>query len=97
MRLPFHYARSRALIPGTYHPGKIETQVREQVARYVPLPRRDHGRDTAGPRLVFVVGMPRSGTTLVESIFLRHPSVASIGKSTALAECFAQWRLSLAG
>lgn len=42
--------------------------------------------------MIFIVGMPRSGTTLVESIFLCHPEVTSIGESTALAECLARMR-----
>ena len=46
---------------------------------------------------MFIVGMPRSGTTLVESILLRHPDVTSIGESNALEECLAQWRLMLDG
>ena len=34
----------------------------------------------AGPRPVFVVGMPRSGTTLVETILSRHPEVLAGGE-----------------
>ncbi len=34
----------------------------------------------AGPRIVFIVGMPRSGTTLVEQILAAHPQVAAAGE-----------------
>lgn len=40
------------------------------------------------PRMVFIVGVPRSGTTLVEQILLRHASVASVGESPQLAEVY---------
>ena len=39
-----------------------------------------------GPRPVFIVGMPRSGSTLVEQILLGHSRVASLGESTRLSE-----------
>jgi tetratricopeptide (TPR) repeat protein len=35
---------------------------------------------------VFVVGMPRSGTTLVEQILARHPDVVGLGETHALHE-----------
>ena len=60
----------------------------ETVARFAALRRtfdheffahrRDWGQSTELP--VFVVGMPRSGTTLVESILGRHPDVHPAGE-----------------
>ena len=38
----------------------------------------------AGPVPVFVFGMPRSGTTLVEQILAAHPAVAAAGERTEL-------------
>ncbi|WP_138470820.1 sulfotransferase family protein [Poseidonocella sp. HB161398] len=40
------------------------------------------------PRPVFILGMPRSGTTLAEQILLRHSRAISIGESTRLAEIY---------
>jgi hypothetical protein len=40
----------------------------------------------AGPRPVFVVGMPRSGTTLVETILSRHPEVLAGGELPHIGE-----------
>ena len=39
-----------------------------------------HGRGNASERPVFVVGMPRSGTTLTEQILAAHPSVCGVGE-----------------
>ena len=39
---------------------------------------QDHGGDA---RPVFVVGMPRSGTTLLESMFMAHPQAGGVGES----------------
>ncbi|WP_167853444.1 sulfotransferase family protein [Roseovarius aestuariivivens] len=46
-------------------------------------PARTAGKDE--PRLVFICGLPRSGTTLVESILAQHPQAESLGESPALA------------
>lgn len=40
------------------------------------------GHQTRAP--IFVVGMPRSGTTLLESIIAEHPQVLAAGELTAL-------------
>ena len=40
---------------------------------------RDSGHPTRAP--LFIVGMPRSGTTLVESILSRHPDVVAQGET----------------
>jgi tetratricopeptide (TPR) repeat protein len=71
---------------------------REALASYVKkmkkictpaLLRHAHTVTQAGPTPVFVVGMLRSGTTLVERILARHPEVRGLGETEmvdALAE-----------
>ncbi|MEQ6250580.1 sulfotransferase [Sulfitobacter sp. HNIBRBA3233] len=81
-----HFARAKAHKPGRYDTTAADEFVAEQRERYHP----DLLRLTAKPlphRFVFVVGMPRSGTTLVESILTRHPQVTTIGESIALQDC----------
>jgi tetratricopeptide (TPR) repeat protein len=51
----------------------IRTYTRETVA-----PRREGASDSTRP--VFVVGMPRSGTSLVEQILASHPAVKGAGE-----------------
>ncbi|MGE5626259.1 MAG: sulfotransferase [Bacillota bacterium] len=43
--------------------------------------------DNADDRPVFIVGMPRSGTTLVEQILSSHPEVHGAGEVHALRNC----------
>ena len=40
------------------------------------------GHDGDGPRPVFIVGMPRSGTTLLERMLGNHPDIADAGELT---------------
>ncbi|MCE8009416.1 tetratricopeptide repeat-containing sulfotransferase family protein [Aestuariivita sp.] len=39
---------------------------------------------TPGPRLMFVIGQPRSGTTLTERILAGHPDVVGLGEQAAV-------------
>ena len=41
--------------------------------------------DTKRP--IFIIGMPRSGSTLIDQILLSHPMVGSIGESPILSRC----------
>lgn len=54
-----------------------------------PGPHRN-GSDTSRFMPVFVVGMPRSGTTLLEQILAAHPMVDGAGESSFLEDCVRQ-------
>lgn len=47
------------------------------------LPKADQTTDT-GPRPIYVIGLPRSGTTLTEAILGAHPRVKALGERTSL-------------
>ncbi len=52
------------------------------IAAFTPaiFERLVRAKDNAGLRPIFVVGLPRSGTTLVERILAAHPSVTACGE-----------------
>ena len=50
----------------------------------------DTGASRPGITPVFVLGMPRSGTTLVEQILASHSRVRAAGELTLLADCIEQ-------
>ena len=64
--------------------GGLEADVREQqelLSRGRPwFQPRSPARAEELQRLVFVVGMPRSGTTLLEQMLDRHPAITGIGE-----------------
>ncbi len=68
----------------------IATWTRDRIAS-MPLARLD------APRATFVVGMWRSGTTLVQQVLASHPNVASAGElgvlQSAVARCWPQGRV----
>ncbi len=47
------------------------------------------------PRPIFIIGMPRSGSTLIEKILSSHPDVYGIGESTILPGVFGHWQQQL--
>lgn len=75
------YARANELKGASYHPEAHAAVVDRVIAGWTPeavaaLPRPSV--DTS--RAVFVLGMPRSGTSLVEQILSMHPDVAAGGE-----------------
>lgn len=68
---------------GSYDRPVLVRRVDRQIAQFTRSfleARRDWGSDSRRP--VFVLGMPRSGTTLVEQILAAHPDVQGCGELT---------------
>lgn len=81
---PFDEAADRADIEALRR--AFDTQV------FAAAPPVNADRVTAGPGRVpiFVIGMPRSGTSLVEQILASHPDVFGAGELTILSELVAE-------
>ncbi len=80
----------RARVPSNV--AAIEAYERRLVATYTPevLNHLTRGQlTTPGPAPVFVVGMPRSGTTLLERLIGAHPEAAPLGERADLQEIMA--------
>jgi hypothetical protein len=58
---------------------------------------RQAARSTLAERPVFVVGMPRSGTTLVERILSSHPDITSSGELNSFGQALDAAALRVAG
>jgi tetratricopeptide (TPR) repeat protein len=80
----------RAARGETYDPDSHSRLVDRLIATFTPefLARGPEWRDTA-PTPVFVVGLPRSGTSLTEQILASHPQVHGAGELPELLELFA--------
>lgn len=65
-----------------YDAGERTRQVDELIRVFPSLPAGKPG--AVRPRPVFIVGMPRSGTTLIESVIGAHPQVFACGERPAM-------------
>ena len=64
-----------------HDPGEAQRRAEEMEARYdASWFEGLRGAGDPSPRPVFIVGMPRSGTTLVEQILASHPAVHGAGE-----------------
>lgn len=75
-------AKGKSLLGPRYNPALVERLVDSSVAYFTPrkiaqLPRATHGSELP----VFIVGMPRSGTSLIEQILASHPQVFGGGET----------------
>ncbi len=76
------YARANAMLePGRVTPAAsvIETWSPDRLAQIDPAP-------DASDLPLLIVGMPRSGTTLIEQMLAAHPRVETVGESHALPD-----------
>ncbi len=80
-----HFAEAKRLAPGSFDLDAHRTFYRALKELFSPAffaERQGYGHPSARP--VFIVGMPRSGTTLTEQIISSHPDSAGAGELTAL-------------
>ncbi|GBF25895.1 hypothetical protein MnTg02_00931 [bacterium MnTg02] len=81
------FAQSNRYASGTYDPAKREARWSE--ARALFTPDYFHARQTYGlasTGCVFIIGMPRSGSTLLEQVLAAHPDIDTCRESDALRD-----------
>lgn len=82
-----YFARSNALDAGEHDTAVLDQRLaatREAITPAFFETRRGFG--VKDQRNVFVIGMPRSGSTLLEQVALAHPRVDSVGESNAVVQ-----------
>ena len=77
----------RAAAGDRYQPDSVHSNIDRLIAAFDGK-RFENGRNSgeSSELPVFIVGMPRSGTTLVHQIVTSHPQVHGIGERTDIAE-----------
>ena len=86
-----HYAQANALRLKThpYRPGEISRTVNRSVAMFTAQAFAERSGGCEAPDPIFVVGMPRAGSTLVEQILSSHSKVEG---TSELPDIPALWR-----
>ena len=85
------YARANALVGEQaraenlrYDRGQSERNTAELISIFSNVPPAQSAETDTGPIPIFIVGMPRSGTTLVESVIGAHSAVATGGETAGI-------------
>lgn len=71
---------SAASVVASYHRGEQEKFIDRLIKAGMPTPLRSVAGARSGPRPIFVCGMFRSGSTLVEQLLAYHPGVVTGGE-----------------
>ena len=72
-----------------YEPEEYERHIGRMIAAFTPdFFRRTHGMGSTSAAPVFIVGMPRSGTTLTEQILASHPRAFGAGERSFASRAF---------
>ncbi len=76
--------KSRALAAGAAYARRAQENKTDALIRLFPSGSDEMRRSGAGPTPIFIVGMPRSGTTLLESAICAHREVDGAGEVPAM-------------
>jgi len=89
--------RRQAIDPGAFD--RLLDRIASWTARGAPgaLPQPGDGSEDRGGDLCFLVGMPRSGTTLLDTMLAAHPDVLSIEEQPTLEHAIADLATYAAG
>lgn len=85
------FSKANELVPAKYQDEAFASQVESIKRVWTAESFEGFGRPATGtPRPVFIVGMPRSGTTLTEQILDAHPLCYGAGELGLISELFRQ-------
>jgi tetratricopeptide (TPR) repeat protein len=73
--------------------GELDRTRQVYSAEFIGAERRHSGEPSAKP--IFIIGMPRSGTTLVEQILASHPQVFGAGELTSFERAIGDVRSAM--
>ena len=84
-----HARAANALADRGYDRAAAESEIAALIAAAAALPKAVHAAPGPGvaaetPRPLFIVGMPRSGTSLMERVLAAHPWIVGAGEHRAL-------------
>lgn len=83
-----YYDQANSLASGTYDRKALEQNYAELKKTYTRKFYEEHkGQGSDSERPVFIVGMPRSGTTLTETIIGAHPQAFAAGELETVKRC----------
>jgi tetratricopeptide (TPR) repeat protein len=91
----FHAANDAGKPLSTFNRDQLERLADQLIARFTPEFFAEHsalGQPDSTP--ILVVGMPRSGTTLLERILASHPGVRGCGELTFWGTAGMEWALA---
>jgi tetratricopeptide (TPR) repeat protein len=72
-----------------YRPAVREREIDAAVVSFTPAVfQRLQNAGSADRRPVFIIGMPRSGTTLLQQMLTSHPAIVSVGEQTTASASF---------
>ncbi|MEM7569026.1 MAG: sulfotransferase [Pseudomonadota bacterium] len=75
------YDEGNALLRQSKPPYRLPTR-----ASSVFLPRLDAQKGSSGPRPLFILGLPRSGTSLLDQMLACHSAITSVGELNVAAD-----------
>lgn len=80
------YQKCKDATPGAYDPAAMEEKLGQQRQAFAPGKTPEALITSPAPRFAYIVGLPRSGTTLLDVMLGRHPEIGSIGESPGLID-----------
>ena len=82
-----HFAESKLCRPSSFHLQRLRDGFTAMTGLFTPgFFAERQGFGVTDERPVFIIGMPRSGTTLTEQILSAHPAVQGLGELTDLPD-----------